>query len=124
MPYSPALDSPVSRVRFAVGDVATVELLPDATYTALLTQLVTEIKAAQAAAAFLAVKYAQDPSSLSSSGKSLAWSERVAQWNRIAGGEIPAGIAAVLGARVGKGFHIPRGPQRDYTTGEGDANGA
>lgn len=123
MPYAPALTDPISRLRFAVGDTAATELLPDATYSALLTQTGnSELRAARAAAAHLAARYAQQPASLSSAGKAINWPERVAQWNRIAAGEIPAGVAAILGAGVARGRRIVRGPAVDYTTGEGDAD--
>jgi hypothetical protein len=125
MPYVAALTDAISRIRFAVGDTAAAELLPDATYSALLSQTGTsELRAARAAAAHLAVRYAQQPASLASAGKSLSWPERVAQWNRIAAGEIPAGVAAILGTGVARGTRIRRGPAVDYTTGEGDADGA
>lgn len=88
---------------------------------AAVAGLVDEIAATKAAASALAVRYAQQPDSLSDAGSAIRWGERVAQWNRIAAGEIPAGVASILGAGKARGFTLRRGPARDYSTGGGDA---
>jgi hypothetical protein len=112
-----------SRIRFAVGDFAAPGLFADALYDAILAQsttgdppVVDEEAATRAIARGLAARFATQPTSISSNGKSLNWAERVAQWNRTANGE--AGGAA---ANRAKGFRLKRGPATDYTTGGGDA---
>lgn len=200
MPYDPTLSDPISRLRYAVGDRAALELEPDATYLGALALVLArkqgatgaaasdrlalaeghgyksgqpvmlaeleglaplaehsiyyvvgaaagalslaatrggpaitlaedgvatlgqldELAAAQIVAGGLAVTYSQEPDRISDSGQSLSWAKRVDQWNAIAAGDLPAGAAAVLGARRAQGFTLLKGPQRDYTTGAGD----
>lgn len=114
--YSVDLDDAVSRVRFAVGDIASPGLLPDETYEALLAVNVnSESKAIRQSAAALAARYATQPSSVSSNGSSVTWGERIAQWRLIAsgkGGGVASGIASGVTIRgVGK---------PDYTLADGD----
>jgi hypothetical protein len=90
----------------------TIDLVADG---AGVIGLVDEAAAIRAVARGLAAAFAQQPDRLSDGGSSIAWSERVAQWNRIALGE--AGGAS---ARRASGFTLRRGPARDYTTGAGD----
>jgi hypothetical protein len=86
--YSPDLDEPVSRVRYAVGDISAPGIQPDAVYEALLAAAGDdEATAIRTAAAGLAAWAATQPSSLSSDGSSLSWAERIKQWNAIALGE-------------------------------------
>lgn len=116
--FSPILDDAISRCRFAVGDSAAAELLPDATYSAVLTaQQDDEPATIRAVAAALAARYAIEPDSISSDGDRISWSERVAHWTRIA-----TGAAGGAAAGVGKGLTLRRGPARDYTAGGGDAD--
>ena len=122
--YHEDLTDARSRVRSDVGDIAAPGLLPDATYDAVLAAqtsgdppVANEAAATREIARKLATWAATQPDSISASGKSLSWKDRVAQWNRIADGD--AGGAA---ARVGRGFTIRRGPAVDYTTGDGDAS--
>lgn len=99
MAFSPDLDDPVSRVRFAVGDTSEPAILAggEATYEALLltagadlsilmpAQLAPEAAATKAAAAALAAWAGTQPDRLTSAdGESLSWSGRIAQWNKIA----------------------------------------
>lgn len=129
MAYSTDLADPISRVRFLVGDVLAVTLLPDATYAAVLLRATTgtppitdEAAAGRDIARALAARYAIEPDSISDDGTSARWGERVKQWNLIALGQ--AGGAATRTAATGtaKGITIRRGPARDYTTGGGDGN--
>lgn len=85
MPYNPQLLTALDRVRFALGDIATTELFPDATYTALLAAYNNnEVLAIQAGARALAAYYATQPTQVASNGSSLTWGERIKQWNTIA----------------------------------------
>ncbi len=78
--------------------------------------VVDEAAACREIARGLAARYATKPTNVRlTSGLTVAWAERVAQWNRIATGEAGGALA-----RRGKGFTLRRGPARDYTTGEGD----
>jgi ABC-type iron transport system FetAB ATPase subunit len=89
MAFSPDLDDAVSRVRFGVGDIAATELFGDAIYEALLLAASNnEVAATRSAAAALAARYANEPTSISSDGSSLSWGERIAQWNKIALGQV------------------------------------
>ena len=95
MTYNNTLATATDRIRFAVGDTGTTELLPDATYTAVLEQVANDEGAAvRRIAAALAVQYAQQPTSLYDSGSGMRWGDRVAQWNKLARGEIASGLAA------------------------------
>ncbi len=87
MAFDPNLADAISRVRFLVGDMADPTLMPggEGVYTALLQANGTdEALTAQAAARGLASYYATQPDSVSSSGESVSWSSRIAQWNRVA----------------------------------------
>lgn len=105
--YSTDLDDAVSRVRYAVGDISSPGIQPDAVYEALLTAAGDdETSAIRAAAAGLAAWAATQPSSLSSDGSSLTWAERIKQWNAIALGEVgqtqPSSGGSARSARVGR----------------------
>ena len=124
MAFDPTLADPTSRLRFDLGDTATVALLPDATYTAVLARhtagdpaVTDEQKATRDLARALAARYAIEPDSISADGSKLTWGERVAQWNLIA-----QGLQGGSSAKTARGFTITRGPARDYTTGAGDAS--
>jgi hypothetical protein len=88
------------RIRLAVGDTDEADvLMPDGlgTYTTLLTQAdADEVAAYRAAAGALAAYWATQPVSLSASGKSLNWSERVSSWQAMANGSTPYPFAAVV----------------------------
>lgn len=90
MAYDAALADSISRIRFALGDAAEIELFPDATYSALMTlNGGSEEATIRQAAAALAVQFAQQPDHISDLGSSLSWTDRVDQWNRIASGRTP-----------------------------------
>lgn len=85
--FNPQLLSAVDRVRFAVGDTGDVELLADATYTALLAGVAgDETKTTILAADHLAVKYAQEPDKVDLDGgkTSAEWTERIRAWRLLA----------------------------------------
>lgn len=84
MSYDPLLVSDRDRLRFAIGDITTTaELRADATLQALIDQN-GYLRAVALAAEGLASEYAQRTDRVAlPSGLSVAWSERVAQWNRI-----------------------------------------
>lgn len=93
MAFDPALADPISRIRFALGDTGTTSLLipgGETTYAALLTESGGDAAAAmRSAAGALATYYAALPDRLTDAlGESIAWTERVAQWNKIASGAI------------------------------------
>jgi hypothetical protein len=94
------LTTPRDRIRLAVGDTDSADvLMPDGlgTYTKLLTQAADdEIVAYRAAAGALAAYWATQPVSLSASGKSLSWSERVKSWQAMASGETAYPFASVV----------------------------
>jgi hypothetical protein len=115
----------ISYVISADSDTATFQLAATPGGSALaitadgagVIGLVDEAAAIREVARGLAARYATKPTNVRlTSGLSVAWSERVAQWNRIANGD--AGGALASG---GKGFRLRRGPAVDYTTGDGDA---
>ena len=89
----PDLTPAVGRLMFATGDHDSAEpLLPGGTaqYTAVLATFDGDEQAAyRAACGALATYYAAQPSSLSASGKSLAWADRVATWRSAANGRAP-----------------------------------
>lgn len=85
MAYNPALSTALDRIKFALGDIGTSQLLSDATYITLLSSNANnEAATIRQAASALATYYATQPSSVSSNGSSVSWSERVAQWNKLA----------------------------------------
>lgn len=91
MPFNPSLTDPISRIRLALGDTGEPSLLAggETTYTALLSINGGDAHAAmRQAAAALATFYATEPSRLSNLGRSIAWEERIDQWNKIATGAI------------------------------------
>jgi hypothetical protein len=128
--YDPALADALSRARSTLGDITAPGYLPDETYSAIQLQHTTtgtdsdgnptatldEAAATREIATRLAAWAGTQPSSLSDGGSSIAWADRIDQWNRIASGK--AGGAR---AGVARGVRIRRGPQIDYTTGQGDA---
>jgi hypothetical protein len=94
MPYDATLPTDRDYVRFVLGDTETVELLTDATIAAVLA-----MKARDAAIAFLAqglaARFAQLPTTITTSGDSLTWAKRVDYWLSLAanGGVVPGGGA-------------------------------
>lgn len=111
MAFDPALGDTISRIRFALGDTGTTSLLVpggETTYAALLTESGGDATAAmRSAAGALATYYAAQPDRLTDVlGESIAWTERVAQWNRIASGDINPlppvpGLTGVRGPQIG-----------------------
>ena len=95
MSYDPTLPTDKDYVRFVLGDTdTTAELLPDAQILAVLSTTSRNGTVALLAQG-LAARYAQQPTSVSVSGKSVAWAERVAYWRDLAanGGAVPGGGA-------------------------------
>ena len=90
---TPDLTTAVGRVMFATGDHDSDEpLLPGGTaqYTAVLATFDGDEESAyRAACGALAAYYGAQPSSLSASGKSLAWADRVKTWLSAAKGKAP-----------------------------------
>lgn len=87
MSFNPTLMTAIDRVRFAVGDVQSAELLPDDTYAAILAGFDgDERKTTLQIAEFLIVRYAQEPDKVDLDGgkTSAAWSERIKAWRRLA----------------------------------------
>ncbi len=86
--YDETLPTAKDRMRLQLGDteVSPEEnaLLSDETYTALLVQFVTEPEATARAAESLALRYAQEPDSVSISGDSYSWRDRVKSWLELA----------------------------------------
>lgn len=104
--YSSLLTTAISRVRRAVGDIASPGLVPDETITAYL-DLYGEAGAIRAVAGALAIEYAQKPGSVTlPNGLSVSWASRVSAWQRIATGEVGAGGATsfAVGATRGDGY--------------------
>ncbi len=102
MAFNPSLSTARDRVRLAVGDTGSTPLMPggETTYDALIAAASSEAAAVTASARALAAYYATQPDSISSSGESLSWRERVSQWNRIGaggGGVTPGTIATTAG---------------------------
>lgn len=79
MGYDPTLPTDKDYVRFVLGDTETVELLPDAQILAVLSTNTRNGSIAFLAQG-LAARYARKPTSISSSGDSLVWAERVKYW--------------------------------------------
>ncbi len=92
MAFNPTLADAISRIRFALGDTGATSLLVpggETSYTALLAiNAGDEGATMRTAAAALATYYAAKPNRISDLGSSIAWDERVDQWNKIAKGEI------------------------------------
>jgi hypothetical protein len=90
---TPDLTTAVGRLMFATGDHDSDDpLLPGgiAQYTATLAVFNGDEAAAyRAACGALAAYYAAQPSSLSASGKSLSWADRVRTWRSAAAGAAP-----------------------------------
>lgn len=92
--YSPALATPLDRIRFTLGDtdVSVDEtsgesnaLKPDEEYLAVIALYSNEDEATATMAEALAAQVAQDPSSYSEGGGiSLSWNERIRTWLAIA----------------------------------------
>lgn len=82
----------ISRLRFALGDTVDPGILQDADYQASLDLHGNDEEAAlRDLAAGLAARFANEPDRVTlPSGLSVAWSQRVGQWNTIAAGSTPA----------------------------------
>lgn len=111
------LTTPIGRIRFAVGDHLDGELLLEggaSQYTRVLAQVGgDEVAAFRAVAGALAAFYAAQPTRLSTSGKSVDYSDRVPLWRAQADGEslypfsadgsaVAPGVAPGRSARVGQ----------------------
>lgn len=83
-PFDPALGTALSRVRLALGDTSAPFLVPDETVNAALAAASRESQAIARLARALAVRYAQEPDSLSADGTSISWRERVKGWLAVA----------------------------------------
>ena len=93
MAYDPTLDTPLDRLRFQLGDTdSAAELLPDGTYTAVLTaqaalsddDAVIERGAALALLDGLIAKFAQMPSKVANDkGASVEWRDRLEAWKAL-----------------------------------------
>lgn len=83
MPYDPTIQTDRDRARAQLGDTETVQLLTDAHMDAAL-----ELYGYTLGVAFmadeLAVRFARKPTSVSNSGKSVSWAERVRAWQALA----------------------------------------
>lgn len=88
MPYSDTLETDLDVVRAQLGDTSNnvaTELVTDAHITTVLAMFSTVDLALAFLADELAVRYAQEPGSVTlPSGLSVSWSERVKEWRRIA----------------------------------------
>lgn len=94
----------ISRMRWLVGDTVAPGKVPDATYTAALAAQGDETAAAQAIAAGLAARYALQPDRLTSAdGSAIAFSSRVGQLNKVAGGTAAAAGGAASAAAATSG---------------------
>lgn len=95
MSYDPTLPTDLDYVRFVLGDTETTELLSDEQIEAILATNTRNGSIAFLAQG-LAARYAQLPTSVSSSGKSVSWgSLRVEYWlSLVASGGVPGGGAA------------------------------
>ena len=84
MTYAPTLLTAHDRVRLALGDTDTViPLLPDATVDAAILRH-GEAAAVAVLAEGLAARFAQEPDSITLSGLSIRWGERVKSWLALA----------------------------------------
>lgn len=97
MSFDPTLPTDRDTSRFWLGDWATVELLTDAQYDAVLSLYGLENGTAFLADG-LAVKYAQEPDRVTlPSGLSVSWSSRVSTWLALAE-RLRSGQGIVTGA--------------------------
>lgn len=94
MPVSPTLSNALSRVRAVTGDTDEPPILRggDVQYRAIIAAATSEHAAAQRACQLLAAQIVHDPDSLASSGKALAWRERIPYLLKVASGEIGTGL--------------------------------
>lgn len=85
--YDPTLTTALDRMRFHLGDTTVVPeesaLVPDETYTALLT-LQGEALATATLAEGLAARFAQEPGLVTVNGKTISWKDRVSTWLELA----------------------------------------
>lgn len=81
-------DDAVSRLRVNVGYYDSGLPFDDGFFESMLSLATDEASATRLIAASLAAYYAQQPSSVSSNGSSVSWTERVKQWNLIAAGSL------------------------------------
>lgn len=110
MPYSDTLETDLDKARAMLGDTSTTELLTDDHIETVLAMYSTFDLALAFMADELAVRYAQEPGSVSlPSGLSVSWAERVKEWRRIADnarlGVLSAGTSAL--SFVDKTFGVP-----------------
>jgi hypothetical protein len=83
MPYDPTSTSERDLARALLGDTEAVALLTDAHMDAILLEYGYSLGVAFLADE-LATRFARKPTSISSSGDSLTWADRVNAWVRLA----------------------------------------
>lgn len=101
MTYNPALTSATDRLRFMLGDIDTAELLPDATYAAVITTSGDDERAAAITLANgLIARFAHLPTQVDNTGGArVTWQNRLAGWQALIT-RLQAEIAAEAVAEV------------------------